>query len=316
MSEQPVRDAVETHTNDFRLSEKLHDVRPHVTYELEFEGERAVCKLSTHPEGTAGLEGRLLAAVRERTTIPVPEILAVGDDHFVARWHEGVPDDPPAVTEHRVRAMGQGLATLHAETANWFETTGHLAVSDSAARRFVHDDDRCWGDTLLAFLDRRVRYLDSVGYGDVARDVRQWFRTNRTQFDGVDDAVLVHGNYLPEHVGLDGNVCAVIDFEHALVGSPEWDYVRAVLPMFGSNATHDVPESVFREAYESVRPLPSGFDDKRDAYVTLTLVSYLRSLHLQRGNRDSRQEVARRMRRLRALLTVHLEQVVRNCRTG
>lgn len=308
MSEQAIHDAVETHTSDYRLRDRLHDVRPHVTYELEFEGQRAVCKASTHPEGTAGLEGHILAAVGDRTRIPVPEVLALGDDHFVAGWHEGVPANSSAVTEHRIRVMGRGLATLHAETADWFETTGLLEIADSGARRLTHAANPNWGDTLLAFLDRRVRYLDGVGYGDVARDVRDWFLANRERFDVVDDAVLVHGNYLPEHVGVDGDcVHAVIDFEHALVGSPEWDYVRTTLPMFGPSATHDVPESTFREAYESVRLLPAGFDDRRDAYVTLTLVSYLRSLYLQRGDRDSCHEVARRMRRRRTHLRGRVE---------
>ncbi|MEF8858204.1 MAG: hypothetical protein V5A38_04680, partial [Halolamina sp.] len=101
------------------------------------------------------------------------------------------------------------------------------------------------------------------------------------------------------HVGtVQGELTAVIDFEHALAASPEWDYLRTVLPVFGPNASHGVPERVFRDGYESVRPLPGGFDERRKAYIALNGVSYLRSLHLQRGDLDDRQAVARRMHSL------------------
>ena len=311
MTPHRLRDAVASHATDYELGRELHAVRPHATHELVFEGQRAVCKLSTHPEGTAGLEGRILAAVGERTSVPVPEVLAVGDDHFVARWDDRVPQGRPRVTERRVRAMGRGLATLHDETADWFDSTGHLAVDDDGTLpgvELAHDADARWSDTLLELLDRRIRYLEDVGYGDVAHDVRDWFREHRHRVDGAGDPVLVHGNYLADHVGVGAGeeVTAVIDFEHALVGSAEWDYVRTALPTFGTRATHDVPESAFREAYESIRPLPAGFDDRRPVYVTLTTVSYLRSLHLQRGNLDSTHAVARRLRRMHGHLGVRL----------
>lgn len=303
MADHELRAAVESHTTDYELEGELHRIRPHRTHEIRYEGERAVCKLSTHHEGTAGLEGRILAAVGERTSLPVPEVLAIGDDHFVARWHDAVPQEPPDVTDRRVREIAHGLATLHAETEDWFDSSGLLRIPDSRASRFTHTPAPTWGDTLGAFIDRRARYLEGIGYGDVACDVRAWFEENRTQFDAVEDAVLVHGNFFGEHVGVDADaVSAVIDFEHALVGSPEWDYVRTVLPVFGPSADHEVSEAVFRDAYESVRPLPVGFDDRRESYVTLTFLSYLRSLHLQRGNRDETHAVAQRMRFYRRTL--------------
>jgi len=58
---------------------------------------------------------------------------------------------------------------------------------------------------------------------------------------------------------------------------PEWDYLRAAVPMFGGGRTKEgVPESAFRAAYETVRPLPSGFDDRREAYPAVLCVSYLK----------------------------------------
>ncbi|MFB6220106.1 MAG: phosphotransferase family protein [Halolamina sp.] len=286
---------LERHTEDYQVVRELHRIRPHATYEVRFRGERAVCKLATHPLGDPELEAHILQYVGAETSVPVPEVLAVGDDHFVARWCDGLPNEAPERDEERIRALGRGLATLHEETAADFDRTGFLRVGDDGT--LAVDADRRWSDTLLALLKRREQFLDTVGYGHLAREAADWLRANHERFNSVDDAVLVHGNYFGEHVAVeDSETSAVIDFEHALAASPEWGYLRTALPVFGANATHDVPERVFREAYESVRPLPAGFDQRRDAYVALNAVSYLRSLHLQRGDIDDRQAVARRAR--------------------
>jgi fructosamine-3-kinase len=313
------RSVLDRYSDDYEIVGELHRVRPHATYEIRFRGERAVCKLATHPVGDPALEGRILQYVGAETDVPVPEVLAVGDDHFVARWCEAVPAEPPERDEQRLRALGRGLASLHEETTAEFDRTGLLREADGGGLAVDADDQ--WSDTLLALLRRRERYLDTVGYGHLTREAADWLRENRERFDVVDESVLVHGNFFEKHVavgqGGDGvhvgtnppNVTEVIDFEHALAASPEWDYLRTVLPVFGPNATHDIPERVFREAYESVRPLPLGFDERREAYIALNGVSYLRSLHLQRGNRDDTEAVARRARSLATSLSGRFERL-------
>ncbi|WP_049980679.1 phosphotransferase family protein [Halolamina rubra] len=303
MTETDVHSALSAHTDQYGIVRELHRVRPHVTYEVRFRGERAVCKLETHPEATLGREAAAMRYVAESTSVPVPELLAVGDDHFVARWVDAVPDGTPTCDEARIRALGRGLATLHAETAEigWPGRLRPASAVDDPTTPPV-ESNPCWSDTLIALLERRARFLDGVGYGELARDVLGWVREHRDLFDAAGDAVLCHGNYFGEHVGLEtgGTVAAVIDFEHALAAPAEWDYLRTVLPVFGPGVDHDVPEAAFREAYESVRPLPAGFDRRREALTLCNGLSYLRSLHLQRGDRDSAQAVARRARRLAA----------------
>ncbi len=305
----PVHEALSSH-DDYEIVRELHRVRPHATYEIRFRDERAVCKLATSPLGHPEREARVLQHIGRRTSIPVPEVLAVGDDHFVGRWCDEVPGEPQERDEERIRVLGRGLATLHAETAGEFPRTGLLQAT--ADGTFAVDADERWSDTLDAVLEKREQYLDTVGYGHLAREAADWLRRNRDLFDVVDDPVLVHGNYFEKHVGTKHG--DVIDFEHALIGSPEWDYLRTVLPVFGPRASHDVPEAVFRDAYESVRPLPPGFDELREGYVALNGVSYLRSLHLQRGNLDARQAVARRARALASSLATRLDDLEMSAR--
>lgn len=313
MSEPEIHDALATHTDEYDVVRELHRVRPHATYEVRFEGERAVCKVETHPEADLGAEAAVMRYVAESTSFPVPEILVVGDDHFVARWMDAVPDGTPTRNDARIRALGRGLATLHAETADigWTGVPQSAGVDDPESPPI--DTNPCWGDTLLTLLEERANYLERVGYGGLAWAVVAWVRENRGLFDAAGDAVLCHGNFFGEHVavgrggdgvhvgtGADGDVTAVIDFEHALVAPAEWDYLRTALPLFGPGADHGVPEPVFREAYESVRPLPAGFDRRREALVLCNSVSYLRSLHLQRGDQDPTHAVARRARAMAA----------------
>jgi fructosamine-3-kinase len=312
MSETDVHDALARHTDEYSIVRELHRVRPHATYEVRFRDERAICKVETHPEADLGREAAATRYVAETTSVPVPELLAIGDDHYVARWSDAVPDGTPTRDEARIHALGRGLATLHAETAEigW---TGFLRPASAVGSPTAPPIDTrpCWSDTLIELLEKRARFLDGVGYGDLARDVLAWVRENRDLFDEAGDAVLCHGNYFGEHVAgddggdgvhvgtdADGAVTTVIDFEHAVAAPAEWDYLRTVLPVFGPGAEHDVPESVFREAYESVRPLPAGFDRRRNALTLCNGLSYLRSLHLQRGDRDPDHAVARHARGL------------------
>lgn len=290
-----VHDALASHTEDFRVVSELHRIRPHATYEVQFEGRRAVCKLATDPEADVRAEARTIEFVREETLLPVPEVLAVGNYHFVAAWLDGLPTDP-ALDRARIEAMGRGLARLHDETADRFDATGHLREVSGGIDL---DDPGPWSETLCALLRDRREYLADRGYAELAEEVLAFLREHADTFDAIRDAVLVHGNWLPEHVGVDGGeVVGVIDFEHALVGSPEWDYLRAVVPLFSGEPDHGVPESAFREAYEAVRPLPAGFDDRREAYLVVLYVSYMKALYLQRGPLDPPDEIEERAERI------------------
>lgn len=291
---RPAHEALASHAVEYAVRRELHDVRPHRVYEIEFAGERAVCKVARGPEADPACEARVLQYVAETTSIPVPEVLAVGPDHFVVEWRDAVPDDP-ALTEPRAAATGRGLATLHAEATPAFDRTG-LLVADGGGLRV--DEDERWSDTLSALLEDRREFLSGVGYDDVAAETLAFVREHRDLFDAVDDATLLHGNFLPDHVGVDdGEVACAIDFEHALVGPAEFDYVRTALPLFdGPDAADETVRRRFREGYESVRPLPSGFERRRRAHELVNFVSYLKALHLQRGDRDSTASVARRAR--------------------
>ncbi len=213
--------------------------------------------------------------------------MAIGDDHFVAKWCDDVPDDR-TLDEERARTMGAGMATLHDETA--FEATGFLYDDGGELALDTHET---WHRTVCEFLANRREFLEPFGYDDVADYALTFVREHPGLFDGAGDPILCHRNYLPEHVGTDGDeVVCLIDFEHAMVAPGEYDYWRTALPVFtDSDWSDDSLAEFFRTGYESVRPLPSGLDQRRPIYWMINSVAYLQALHLQR--RQTGQEAAR-----------------------
>ncbi len=95
-----------------------------------------------------------------------------------------------------------------------------------------------------------------------------------------------------------GGECIAIDFEHALVAPPEYDYWRTVMPYFeASDAVDETVMQAFQDGYESVRPLPGGFEERRQRYRLLNWVAFLESLYLQQNvDPDKREEMGDWMR--------------------
>lgn len=290
---EDVRDALELHADDYEIERELHAVPPHAVYEVTVENTRAVCKVARGPRADPATEARVVQFVGHQTSVVVPRILGVGEDWFVAEWRDGLGEGPTPDAE-RARAMGAGLATLHEETAGAFERTGFPSAGGEGGEGggLAVDGHSSWAETVCDLLADRRDYLADFGYAEVAETARSFVRENPGLFDGAGVPVLAHGNYLPDHVGVaDGKVTCVIDWEHALVAPAEYDYWRTAMPLFGGPDGSETERETFREGYESVRSLPSGFEDRADCYRLVNAVSYLEALHLQ--DQKETQEKAR-----------------------
>ena len=291
-----------THADEFAVGQQLHDVPPHLVYEVTFEGQRAVCKVSTEPRGHAGVEGRVQRYVDRETAVPTPKVLTVGADGYVAGYDEDAPREADyedrELTGAWLRAAGRTLARLHGEVT--FDRPGLLAVdgdpADPTAGLCVDSPpDATWADaldSLLAVYGNKVR---GTGFEATVAEARSFVDEHAAEFDAHGEAALLHGWFTPEHAEVrDGETRCVVDFEHALVGSPAWDYWRTAVPLFLGDGWEkpDDAEAAFRSAYESVRPLPTDLDTCQEAYVGLVSVSYLDSLHTQTGIDEETEERA------------------------
>ena len=281
-----VTDALASHADDYEVRRELHRMPPHVTYEVVVDGQRAVCKLVTHPEADPTTEARILQYVERETAVPVPRVIAIGEDYFIAEWHDEAPQKAPPVDMELAELLGSGLATLHEEAR--FDSYGFLRAGEGGLEL---DACETWQATVVDFLTDFREWLEPHGYAAVATAALDFVREHPEVLADAGDPVLCHGNYVPDHVGTaDGEVACLIDFEHALVGPGEYDYWRAVLPTFYSidGGVDEAGAEAFRAGYESVRSLPEGFDDRRAVYWMINTVSYLQSLFVQ--DRHSEEE--------------------------
>ena len=284
---ETVRTALASHATEFEVVGRLHAVPPYEVHEVVVDGRRAVCKVNDHSRAGAATEGCVQAYAARTTPTPVPEVLAVGPDHYLAAWCDDAPPQGDEVTATKARTMGAAMARFHGATA--FDAPGLLTVDDGAMAVDARPD---WPAAVDAFLADLEDYVAAQGHGEAVRRVRAFVADHPEAFAGAGDPVLCHGNWLPEHVGVDperttpaphrdgpvtGAAACVIDFEHALVAPPEYDVWRTLLPLSGSDGAAEA----FREGYEAVRPLAAGFERRKPCYRLVNAVQYLESLSLQ-----------------------------------
>lgn len=282
---------------------QIHDVPPHEVYEVRIEGRRAIYKRNSHPRGTASVEGAVTAFVDEQTSVPVPEVLAIGEDDYVAAWHPDAPapDEGQQPDDEWATATGRGLATLHKETAELVDEYGQFGAEDGTIRLQGHSK---WHDASVDYVEHHRPVLREYGHEDIVDDVRSFLRANPDVFSGSGDPVCCHGWATPEHVATnDGDVVCLVDFEHAIAAPGEFDYWRTVAPTFG--ADDETARQAFREGYEAVRELPDGFESRQRLYALLNLVYYFESLYVQ--DQHDPEQTATKAENMRAAVTDLLE---------
>lgn len=255
-------------------------------------------------------EPYLLDTIGHRTTVPVPEVLAVLDDPsedagplFVMKQFDGedvatrARDLEPAVHERVARDAGRYLGQIHdlgsfdrfgdVQLGRDVDHNGNgiatpdatLTVADNA-----HDE---WGDLLdrlveffLSNLDERVADLEGV--------IREALDERRGLLGG-ENPVLMHDEYTYWNTLIDpdtGETTAVLDFEDQRVGCAEYDLAAAIdslsaLAPLGSRRRQRVREAVY-EGYEETNVLDQsgGFAARRELYrlvVRLPMLTFFKS---------------------------------------
>lgn len=299
---------------------QLHDVPPHAVYKLRVDGRQAVLKFDTGSTGSAGVEGRVLTLLHERTAVPVPAPLAVGDDWFLVRWEPAAPQSCGSFEpdEQWARAAGRGLATLHEESAEFIDTYGLFRVEQESAQTtelrlqtfeasgLAINGNASYREAAIQYVREREPVLDRFGHGAIAQQAVEAIEAAPELTAGVGEPVLCHGWATPEHVAVSGDaVTCLVDFEHAIAAPAEFDYWRTVFPTFGTEQ-HELQQA-FRDGYETVRSLPEELEARRPLYALLNGVYFFESLYIQ----DQHDETATRKKaeQLREQVETTVEQL-------
>lgn len=216
--------------------------------------------------------------VRRTTPVPVVEFRDIVLDpsqapapFYVAPWCPGsklcdVLDSSPAPLHGEVFThLGETLARLHDATA--FDAPGDVDPGDDSTFEVHSRED--WASMFDEELAEHVSALADTRFEELATDVRRYVRDRLPSLDTGETPVLVHGDIGDGNVVCDGStVTAVLDWERAFVGHPEYDLCRAETRYFWNSwGRRGRPQSKLYEGYRATRALPSGFDERRTCYL-------------------------------------------------
>jgi len=259
------------------------------------DGDRVVVQAAADPAAVRS-ERALLDAVGERTSVPVPTVLAaerVGDaaalvtDHVDGRdLHERFVDCDRSIQRALAHAFGRSLAELHG--AFRFERYGSVTVAGTAAEPSPADDPRgrlvagrgdggpaAQGDDWTAWLGAYGRAgLERLpaGFDDLRPDLAALFDD-----PGAESAPaprLFPWDFRPGNALVaDGDLVAVLDWESPLAAAPALSLAKAEYLVADWYVETPAPlREAFRTGYESVRPVPTVRPVHRAAAICRTAV--------------------------------------------
>ncbi|GAA0807491.1 phosphotransferase family protein [Spirilliplanes yamanashiensis] len=239
--------------------------------------------LLRYEAGIAAAEARYFRLVADRVPgVPVPEVLAAGDDWLLTRRLPGRPlselADPSDTATARFE-LGAALARLHTVTGDRFGYTGAgrtAADTWPAAFAAIIDDLLADAETWRV----RLPVPDALIRATVARHAPVLAAVDRPALLHVD---LWDGNVLTEH----GRLTGLVDGERHLYGDPLLDLVSPAL----FRRIEDEPGHPLLRGYASAGA-PLRLDRRRLAlyrthlYLLMLVEMPSRGITTDRGRRD------------------------------
>ncbi|QSG13238.1 putative aminoglycoside phosphotransferase [Halapricum desulfuricans] len=204
-------------------------------------------------------EAALLSAVRRRTFVPVPPVLAAGAHDGVAYMltayvagddlHEAFVSIGEGARRDLARWFGAALARLH--EAFRFDGHGRLELSDGA----LASDGRDWGPWFRDYGRRAIDRLPPA-FDALRDDLRA---VVAAESDGEPDARLFPWDFRPGNALVAGDsVTAVVDWEAPLAAAPALSVAKSEYLVADWYVADSEPlRQAFREGYGDVRPLPA-----------------------------------------------------------
>lgn len=257
------------------------------------DGDGVVVQTAADPAAVRS-ERALLDAVGERTSVPVPTVLAaerVGDaaalvtEHVDGRdLHERFVDCDRSTQRALARALGRSLAELH--EAFRFERYGSVAAPErsdagpgdavvelvaSAGDDAPGTDGTDWAAWLGAYGRTGLARLPAA-FDDLRVDLAALF--DDPVVESAPPARLFPWDFRPGNALVaDGELAAVLDWESPLAAAPALSLAKAEYLVADWYVADPAPlRDAFRAGYGSVRPVPTVSPAHRAAAVCRTAV--------------------------------------------
>ncbi|WP_049925593.1 phosphotransferase family protein [Halopiger goleimassiliensis] len=203
-------------------------------------------------------ESRIQAVLRATTSIPVPEVVGVVDDHDAVPtpWYlmEALPGEElpyervarleDAILRRLARQVGEYLGELHAVPAP--DDFGHVRHDGPALRggrpagdpsTLTVTEARTWPEFLRAYADRELeRHADSR-FGALTPELRSWLEREIDALEGPFEAALGRNDHGLHNLLVDpetGDVMGMLDWGYTLVVPPAFDLAFATYIFSGA----------------------------------------------------------------------------------
>lgn len=253
------------------------------TYLVECSDRNVAVTLCREPadEQQFVLEPQVIRLVERKTTLPVPELLAVDCSkmsipymYYVTQAVDGYNPRrrykylPQSVREDILVQTGQYLGELH--TRIGFDTVGTLCATDESRGIAIEPADS-WPTFLRSLMDGWTSTLDGGRFDDLIPTFETVAADCATYVDEKIDPVLLHFDYRPANLIVkDGEIATILDWELARAGHNEYDFFKFeknfLLAHFETPSIRDdLREFVYR-GYRTVLGLEPGWKRRRAYY--------------------------------------------------
>jgi aminoglycoside phosphotransferase (APT) family kinase protein len=277
--------------------EPLGSGASHETFSAVSEDRELVVKIcdddwSGLPEFEKGfeLDAPVLKLVREETSIPVPEVYAYDNSETEFNFKYIVMERVEgkemyefmeySENQHLIRQTGELLGELHNKIE--FEDFGGLKATEND---FVEVEPQEWSSMFKQLIWKITSHLEKIEAQETRDRIRNIVEENLHLLESRDNPVLLHQEFSPRNmVGTSEGINAVIDWERAISGDPEYDLATAekhiIQARDGNPEKRENAEQIRKilyEGYKSKRQLDQGWEKRRNLYYLpyITLMMYI-----------------------------------------
>jgi aminoglycoside phosphotransferase (APT) family kinase protein len=308
MSKDRTERVLQKHYSEEFEVEPLGNGASHETFSAVSEDRELVVKIcdddwSGLPEFEKGfeLDAPVLKLVREETSIPVPEVYASdsSETEFDFKYlvmekvggkdmyeHMEFPEN-----QHLIRQTGELLGELHNKIE--FEDFGGLKATENG---FVEVEPQDWGFMFKQLIWKITSHLEKIEAEETRDRIRNIVEENLHLLESRDKPVLLHQEFSPRNmVGTSESINAVIDWERAISGDPEYDLATAEKHIIQAKSGDPEPREnaeeirkTLYEGYKSKRQLDQGWEKRRNLYYLpyITLMMYITANREEKNHQD------------------------------
>jgi aminoglycoside phosphotransferase (APT) family kinase protein len=253
------------------------------TYDVELSsGENLICCFNRDKPEWFKIEKNLVELVNQKTDVPTQKILYsdfssedVPEMFHIAEKIEGSKSEQEyeeLLIENKekiVQQIGYYLAEIHKNIQ--FKDFGRLRYRDNS----LEVEKYSWRELVQEIAEEYIEEMKDTRFEDLPDEMRDYVQKN-LHLLAESNPVLVHYDVAVDNIIREGtDVKAILDWERAFVGQPEWDLahseVRFILQFVEDEKKVERLKKAFYDSYQEVRSLEDGWRTRKEYYGMIQL---------------------------------------------